>query len=340
MKLAKAAAGAIVGVAFGANVAFADEVNKLSIATWFPPTHPINTELLTGYIDEIEKLSKGKIEAELVFGLTSPPSHMDIVLDGIADMAIIFHGYTPGRFNATRIVELPGYSGTAEASSVAYWRVYEKYLKDLDEHKGLKLVALTTHGPGQIHSRLPIDKLSDLQGLKTRIGGGTATAVGAAVGLTGIQVPAPKVYETLDSGAADAVAMNTGERAGFKLDEVAPTLYEMPGGFYRGSFAIIMNQESFDRLPADVRETLDNDFFGEPASRFAGEVWDTHDARARAKTAENPEATIVIASAQDQEAFAKIAQYVNAELLAEISDLGIDAAAAASMVQAEMNTVN
>ena len=79
-----------------------------------------------------------------------------------------------------------------------------------------------------------------------------------------INVPAPKVYETLDSGAADAVAMPAEGRMSFKLTEVAPHYYEMPGGLYRGAFVLIMNQDTFDALPADVQKALEDNVFGEP----------------------------------------------------------------------------
>ena len=212
----------------------------------------------------------------------------------------------------------------------------EKYLNQLDEHRGVKLVALTTHGPGQIHSNKAINKLSDLKGLKTRLGGGVSADVGAELGLIGIQVPAPKVYETLASGAADAVAMNMGERISFKLNEVAKNVYEMPGGFYRGSFAVLMSQEKFDSLPADVQKALDEKVFGLPASQMMGKVWDESDARARAETEAAPDNKIVTASEEDQAAFAVMAERVRAKILGELDDAGIDAQAAYDMVASEM----
>ncbi len=195
----------------------------------------MNTGIFANLITMMEEATGGEVSGELVFGLAPPPAQMDLVLDGAADMAIIFHGYQPGRFVGTKLIELPGYEGNAEDASVAYWRVYEKYLADLNEHRGVKVISLNTHGPGQIHSSKEVSSLADMNGLKTRIGGGVAGDVGSALGLIGINVPAPKVYETLESGAADAVAMNVGERVGFKLNEVAKYLYDMPGGLYRGS---------------------------------------------------------------------------------------------------------
>ncbi|MEM5544003.1 TRAP transporter substrate-binding protein [Sulfitobacter sp. AS92] len=314
--------------------AFAAET--LTISTWLPPSHPVNTSMFTQLTEMMSEASDGLIETELKNGLAPPPAQMDLLLDGAADIAILFHGYTPGRFVGTKLVEIPGYEGNAEAASVAHWRVHEAMLADLDEHRGVKVIALTTHGPGQIHSNKEVASLDDLQGLKTRLGGGVSADVGAELGLVGIQVPAPKVYETLDSGAADAVAMNMGERISFKLNEVAKNVYEMPGGFYRGSFSVIMSQETFDSLPEDVQQKLDSEVFGETASRMMGAVWDQSDVDAREATEAAGDNKIVTASEEDQARFAEMAAKVRDKVIAELSAAGVDGEAAYEMMREEM----
>jgi TRAP-type C4-dicarboxylate transport system substrate-binding protein len=288
----------------------------------------------------MEEATDGYVSGELVFGLAPPPAQMDLVLDGAADIAVIFHGYQPGRFVGTQLIELPGYDGNAEAASVAYWRVHEAHLAALNEHRGVRVIALHTHGPGQLHTVNPVQSLADLNGLKTRLGGGVAGNVGAELGLVGINVPAPRVYETLESGAADAVAMNVGERIGFRLDEVAPYMYEMPGGFYRGSFALIMSEETFASLPENVQQALDSEVFGETASRMAGAAWDLSDELAYVALNEAGPDRITVASAEDQAAFAEISERVVANVLAELQEAGIDAQAAYDMVRAEMAAAN
>ena len=308
----------------------------LTISTWLPPSHPVNTGMFTQLSEMMSEASDGLIETELKNGLAPPPAQMDLLLDGAADIAILFHGYTPGRFVGTKLVEIPGYEGNAEAASVAHWRVHEAMLAELDEHRGVKVIALTTHGPGQIHSNKEVASLDDLQGLKTRLGGGVSADVGAELGLVGIQVPAPKVYETLDSGAADAVAMNMGERISFKLNEVAKNVYEMPGGFYRGSFSVIMSQETFDRLPEDVQQKLDSEVFGETASRMMGAVWDQSDVDAREATEAAGDNKIVTASEEDQARFAEMAAKVRDKVIAELDAAGVDGQAAYKMMREEM----
>jgi TRAP-type C4-dicarboxylate transport system substrate-binding protein len=317
------------------SAAHAQEHN-LRISTWLPPKHGINTEIFGGLITMMEEATDKRVSGELVHGLAPPPAQMDLIIDGAADIAVIFHGYQPGRFTGTQLIELPGYEGSAEAASVAYWRVHEEHLAKLNEHRGVKLIALHTHGPGQIHSTSEVTSLAGLDGLKTRIGGGVAGNVGAELGLVGINVPAPKVYETLESGAADAVAMNVGERIGFRLNEVAPFLYDMPGGFYRGSFALIMSEDTFKDLPKDIQAALDEQVFGEPASRMAGAAWDLSDELAYKATRSAQGTKVIAASKQDQAAFDSVAEKVTADVLKELNDAGVDAQAAYGLVSSTM----
>ncbi|MEX0365079.1 MAG: TRAP transporter substrate-binding protein [Ruegeria sp.] len=308
----------------------------LTISSWAPPTHGINAKMWPKFVEMVEEATDGKVTAELKLGIAPPPAQMDLIQDGAADASIIFHGYQPGRFVTTKLIELPGYEGSAEAASVAYWRAYEKYLKEANEHRGVKLIALHTHGPAQLHSSASVTDLGQISGLKVRIPGGVGGDVGTALGATGIQVPAPKVYETLASKAADGVVMPFESRKGFKLTEVAQNVYEMPGGLYRGSFAFIMNEDTFADLPADLQAALDEKVFGEPLSREIGKIWDEIDAIGREATEGADGNAINAASDADLEAFGTIAADVREKVIAEVSDAGVDAQAAYDMIKSEM----
>ena len=323
-----------VAASMGTMAAAADYT--LTVSSWAPPTHGINATLWPKLIKMMEDATGGKVTAQIKYRLGPPPAQMDLVQDGAADLSWIFHGYQAGRFTATKLIELPGYEGDAEAASVAYWRVHEAHLAAADEHKGVKLIGLMTHGPAHLHSARKVTSLDQVAGMKLRVPGGVGGDAGAALGATGIKVPAPKVYETLASNAADGVVMPFEARKGFKLTEVAQNVYEMPGGLYRGSFALIMNQETFDGLPEDVRDALDGQVFGEPASRMAGTVWDAIDVAGRQVTMDTPDNSINPASAADAAAWEDIAAKIRANVLAEIAAKGIDAEAAHAMVKAEM----
>lgn len=325
------AASALAVSAFAAQAADV----TLTISSWAPPTHGMNAIAWPALIAEMEKATDGRVTAEIKYGLASPPAQYDLVLDGAADIAWIFHGYTPGRFVATKMIELPGYEGNAEAASVAYWRAHEKFFEPLGEHKGVKLIGLMTHGPGILHSNTMVGSLADIAGLKLRIGGGVAGDSGAALGATGIQVPAPKVYETLASNAADGVMMPMEGKASFKLYEVAKHTYRMPGGFYRGSFAMIMSPDAWDRISADDQAAL-NAVFGENLSRMSGAMWDTIDGVGAEAITANADNTLTEASAEDVAKWQEMSGPIIDAVLAEVSGTGIDAAAVRAFIAEQM----
>ena len=181
------------------------------------------------FIEMVEKATDGRVTAEIKYKLAPPPAQFDLIQDGAADITWIFHGYNPGRFVATKMIELPGYEGSAEAASVAYQRAHDKFLAGADEHKGVKLIGLHTHGPGQLHSAKKVTKLGEIDGMKLRLGGGVSGDVGTALGATGIRVPAPKVYETLASKAADGVMMPMEGKKGLQAHRSGPAYLRNAG---------------------------------------------------------------------------------------------------------------
>ena len=165
MKLLNKLLGATLGMLLTTGVSYGAD-HKLTISSWAPPGHGLNAQMWPNLIKMMEEATGGKVTAEVKYGLAPPPAQMDLVLDGAVDMTVIFHGYQTGRFTATKLIELPGYSGNAEAASVAYWRVHEKLLAAANEHRGVKLIGLHTHGPAQLHSNAKVTSLGGISGMK------------------------------------------------------------------------------------------------------------------------------------------------------------------------------
>lgn len=221
---------ASVSATFCLTAAQAQETT-LTISAWAPPTHGVNAKMFPDLIRRIEEATDGRVTAEMKFNLAPPPAQADIVTDGIADIAWIVHNYSPGRFPSTALAELPGFGGSAEDFSVAYWRTFERFFQQANEHRELKVLALHSHGDGMLHSSTKVESLDQIENMKLRIGGGVAGMVGEALGASAIDVPAPRVYETLSSNAADGVLMPMEAKLGFRLTEVAQHSYDMPSGF-------------------------------------------------------------------------------------------------------------
>ncbi len=307
----------------------------LRISSWIPP-HAMNKVVLPAWIAAVEKATEGRVTGKIEFGLAPPPGQIDLVEDGSADVAWIFHGYNPGRFVTTKLIELPGYTGDAEAASVAHWRAHEKYLAKADEHSGVRVIALFTHGPGQVHMREATKSLGDLDGKKIRIGGGVSADVAKALGVVGVQVPAPKVYETLSGGVADGVWMPMETNKSLRLFEVAPNTLMVPGGLYRGSFGLIMSEDALNRLSEKDREAVLSTT-GEKLSAMIGKAWAEADIVGM-DNAKKVGVNLVEASADDMAMFGKIAADVRKKVIDEVKAAGIDADAAVADIEATMSS--
>ena len=121
----------------------------------------------------------------------------------------------------------------------------------------------------------------------------------------------------------------------FKLFEVARNSYTVPGGFYRGSFAVIMNQDTFDGLSDEDQAAL-NEVFGENLSRVAGQAWDKIDAAGMASLEEHADNKLTEASAKDAEKWQALTGPLIDGVLKEVSEKGVDAEAARAFIAEQM----
>jgi len=172
---------------------------------------------------------------------------------------------------------LPGSGGSAEVNSVAYSRIHWKYLQQANEYKGVKLLGVFTHGPGQMFSvKKPVTSVADLAGMKVRSGGGISEASAKALGASPLVKPAPESYELLSSGVADATFFPSESIKSFNLDKVVKHATYFPGGFYSSSFGFFMNEDKWNKLSKQDQDAI-NSVSGEALARLAGKAWDAAD---------------------------------------------------------------
>jgi TRAP-type C4-dicarboxylate transport system substrate-binding protein len=214
--------------------------------------------------------------------VVAPPGTFDAVRDGLADLSYSVHGYTPGRYVLTQMAELPFLGDSSEATSIAYQRMYDKYLSKSNEMKGLKVLAVFTHGPGIVfNTKKPINSLADLQGLKFRVGGGMVNEIGKALGANVTLKPAPESYELLSSGVMDGTWFPAESVESFKIDKVIKHKTTFPGGLYNTSFAFVMNEGTWNKISKADQAVIEK-VSGEAAARLFGRGWDNVDRRANA----------------------------------------------------------
>jgi len=251
----------------------------LTVSSWLSPTHTLS-ETQKEWCAELEKKTAGKAKCNILpRAVAAPPGTFDAVRNGLADVSFTVQGYTPGRFVTTQMAEVPFLGNSSESTSVAFQRMYSKYPAIAAEHQGVKVLAVFTHGPGIVfNTKRPIAKAEDLGGLKWRVGGGMVNEISKALGMNVTLKPAPESYELLSSGVMDGTLFPAESVESFKIDKVIKYGTSFPGGLYNTAFVFMMNQATWDKLPADVKKAVD-ELSGEYAARKFGQGWDKVDRR-------------------------------------------------------------
>ncbi|KEA63640.1 TRAP-type C4-dicarboxylate transport system, periplasmic component [Marinobacterium lacunae] len=319
------AALALGALALSGNI-YAETV--LRVGTWLAPSNPQNAVVWPTWAKWVEEATEGRVRVEVEEGLGHPKTLFQLVEDGVIDASFSYHGYVPGRFQLPQAVEQPGLGVSAEAASVALWRVYDQHFKQANEFDGLEVIGMFTHGPGYIHSKEPITSWDQIKGKKIRIGGGVQSVLGERMGITPVAAPAPKVYEMLQQGVIDGVFMPMGEQKALRLNEVAPNVTLLPGGMYLGSFSIFMNPDFLADLDPKDREAILS-VSGEKLSQMAGKAWDGIDAEGY-KVAQASGVNLIEVKETDPMAreFYAMIKGMKEEWVESVADRGIDAQAA------------
>ena len=248
----------------------------LTYSSWVPPTHHL-TIWQQNWTKEIEKATSGRVKfQELPKAPAAPPGTFDAVRDGLVDLSYVTASYTPARHILPLMAELPGAGDTAEVNSVAYSRIHWKHFHKAGEYKGVKLLGVWTHGPGQMFTKKPIKSLDDFKGQKIRTGGGIAEQVANALGGSAFVKPAPESYELLNSGVADGVFFPFESIVSLKLDKVIGQATVFPGGLYSSAFGFFMNEDKWSKIPKQDQAIIEKYSF-EYAARSNGQSWDNAD---------------------------------------------------------------
>lgn len=254
---------------------------ELTFSVWIPQTHVLVSKFMIPWAQEVEKATDNRVKITfLPKPVTNPQGHYDAVRNGVVDLAFISNSYYPGRFDLMKFSMLPFSGDSALTTSVAAWRIYDKYLAAANEYVGVKVLGIYGHGPGQVFTtKRVIEKIDDFKNLKVRVGGGMAAEVASALDANPIVKPAPESYELMSTGVVDGVFFPPESIASFRLDGIVQNATIFPGGLYSDSHAIIMNEKAFAKLsPTD--QAILMKLSGEHIARMGGKAWGDADTAA------------------------------------------------------------
>lgn len=273
---ASSIAAAVVSVV--ACVATPSAAETLRLNNWVPVNHLVTRTILNPWIADVDRVTNGQIKIEWTAGsLGAPQRQYQLAVDGVADVAWGLAAYSPGQFKLTRISELPFLNTSGEATSVALWKLHQKYFVPMDEFKGTKLVTLHVPTPSQMYLvKKEIKEIGDFKGLRIRSSNEAVSNFLNAVGAAPSFLSAGEVREALARGVVDGTTNEDSSIIGFGLSKLVKHSLKVPGGYYSAPMFLVINKAKWDGLPAEHRAAVDS-ISELTLARKAGQAFDSEE---------------------------------------------------------------
>ena len=227
---------------------------KLTYAN-FPPAQTFPSVQMERWAKEVETRTKGKVKVQTFPGGTLLPAKniFDGVMSGTADIGNFAMSYQPGRFPVSEAVDLPLGFQSAKVASLVLYDIIEKYKPK--EFEKVKIVTLFTCPPNDLMTSKPVRSLADLKGMELRVSGTGAEVIKRLGGIP-IAMPMSDTPEAIQKGIVKGIVSSLETLKDFNYASYCP--YATEANLYVVTFAVVMNREKWEALPADVKKVIDD----------------------------------------------------------------------------------
>jgi TRAP-type transport system periplasmic protein len=225
----------------------------------FPAEHPMAVNMIAPWIEEVEERTGGTVTFDVQPGgaITDADAAYENAAAGVIDMGWALHGYTPGRFPITQIIELPFEFESAEQATEVLWDLYEEFPALQEEMDDVELLALWTHDIGDLFTvDQPVESMDDMEGLTLRAPGPLSNTLIDSLGGDPVGMPAGELYDALERGVIDGLMIANSGISSFSLDEVVN--YATLGNFYVASQFVAMNPGSWEQLSPEQQQVIED----------------------------------------------------------------------------------
>lgn len=250
---------------------------KLVFGTGNVVIHPINKLVMTPWAEKVNASANGSVDIAIRHGqmLVNSKNYVDRISDDVVQIAWGMLVFNPGLFPRSLVSTVPFIEGSAEATSMAFCKLYEDGVMDAD-FGNLKPLFFVPFPQSSIHiNGGPLKSMSDIKGKKIMVGSPNQSVLVSAYGGTPLSISLPDQYQAMQRGTADGNMMTFTAFPAFNLDEVTTDHMKLPLGGAVGM--VFMDKARFDGLSDEARATLEANS-GCDVSREVGKVvdkWET-----------------------------------------------------------------
>ena len=261
----------MAGMTLAAGNAAAQVVN-LKFSHFLGPASFFQVDLVVPWAKELESRTNGRVKVDVYDGsspLGKVTEQASQVRAGTVDIALGLRGAEGDRFPGSSIIELPFLVKDALSGSRMLWSLYRDGML-AEEYKDYKVLALTVHDPGLIHTMSKrVLNLADLKGVRLRSPNKSVSAALEQAGAVPVFLLPNEVMPAVKEGKIDGIVTNWANPLQGFNDYMK---FHTDTQFYASAFFIVMNRASYDGLPTDIRAVLDSMSGDVLVTRF-GNLW-------------------------------------------------------------------
>ena len=308
------------------------QATELKLADFQPPSHFVVGQVYEPMAARIAADTNNEVTIKLFMGGElgpGPGEQYNRDVDGVTDIAFGLPGYTASNFQKTLLTELPGVLSADTGTAAMLDRA------DLiaDEFKRVTLLGIWNNAPNVIFTASkPIRALEDLKGLKIRVPSRNAGLVVEAWGATPVSMPAPEIYNAMQTGVIDGAMTDPSTLGGFKLGEVTNYI-TMGMDTTISSFFLIMNRDSFAALSDDQQKAVMA--AGREAAMNGQKAWSEVSAKALAGFKDTAGKEVIMLSDDEAAKFNAASAAVVEKTIADAEAAGIAAKAYVDALKAQ-----
>lgn len=299
--------------------ATATEPIKLTYAN-FPPSSTFPCVQMERWAKEVEKRTNGKVKVQTFPGGTLLPAKniFDGVISGTADIGNFAMSYQPGRFPVSEAVDLPVGFTSSKVASLVLLDLIEKYKPK--EFEKVKVLTAFTCPPTDFMTSSPVRSLKDLKGKELRVSGTGADMVKLLGGIP-IAMPQSETPEAIQKGVVKGIVSSMEILKDFNFAAYCP--YATDANLFVVSFAVVINQEKWNALPADVKKVMED--LKREQAQWTGKYVDDHVKEALAWSKQKYSHQVIQLPAQEKAEIAKLLKPIVDGYVQRVTPQGVPA---------------
>jgi TRAP-type C4-dicarboxylate transport system substrate-binding protein len=296
----------------------ADAQQKIALTyANFPPATTFPCVQMERWAKEVEKRTNNAVAVKTFPGgtLLAAKNIFDGVIAGTADIGNFAMSYQPGRFLVSEAVDLPVGFTSAKAASLALYDAIAKYPKEFEK---VKVITLFTCPPADFMTKTPVRALKDVKGMELRTSG-TGTEVLKRLGAIPVGMPQSEAPEAIQKGVVKGNVSSMEILKDFNFAAYLP--YATEANLFVVTFAVVMNQDKWNALPADVKKVIDD--MRREQAEWTGRYVDDHVKEALTWSKEKYNHQVFTLPKEDQAEIAKLVKPMFEEYAKKVTAQGM-----------------